>query len=533
MSATTFPARVDGEATACGRFVFREALAAHVETFFESYLRHSKGEWAGQLFQLSTWQRWIVRELFGWVRVSDGNRRYRTAYVEIPRKNGKSTFAAGLALYLAMCDDESGAEVYSAAADKDQALIVFKEASEMVRQCPELHEICEVQTKAIVVPGTTSVYRVLSSEAFTKHGLNASGIVFDELHAQPNRELWDVLTTSVGSRRQPLTIAITTAGFDRNSICYEQHVYAEKVRDGIIDDPTFLAVIFAADPGDDWTAPETWKKANPNLGISISEEYLAGECKKAKETPGYENTFKRLHLNLWTEQETRWVAIEAWDANDLDLADAAGLRGRRCYVGIDLSTTTDIAAAIRVFPRDDGTFDVVCRFYLPADSAAKRERRDRVPYPVWIREGLIKATAGNVIDYDFIKADVLSWSKIYDLREIAYDPWNATQIALQLEAEGATCVPFRQGFASLSEPSKLFEKLILGKKIRHGKNPVLRWMVSNVAIEIDPAGNIKPSKKRSTERIDGVIGCIMALGRATLPDENGPSVYRKRGLITV
>lgn len=528
-----FPARNDGETTACGRFVFRNALAAHAEAFFERYLRHSKGEWAGRLFVLSPWQRWIVRELFGWVRVDNGTRRYRTAYIEIPRKNGKSTFSAGLALYLTLCDDEPGAEVYSAAGDKDQASIVFKEAAEMVRQCRELHELCEVQTKAIVVPGTTSVYRVLSSEAFTKHGLNAHGIVFDELHAQPNRELWDVLTTSVGSRRQPMTIAITTAGYDRESICYELHLYAERVRDGIVDDPTFLAVIFAADPSDDWTKPETWEKANPNLGISISHEYLAAECRKAQETPGYENTFKRLHLNLWTEQDTRWISIRAWDANALEVADESSLRGRRCYVGLDLSTTTDIAAAVRVYPRDDGTFDVIPKFYVPAENAAKRERKDRVPYPLWIRQGWIIATPGNVIDYDFIKTDLLSLAKVADLREIAYDPWSATQIALQLEADGATCVPFRQGFASMSEPSKTFEKLILGGKIRHGNNPVLRWMVSNVAIEIDPAGNIKPSKKRSTERIDGVVGCIMALGRATLPSENGPSVYQKRGLVTI
>jgi phage terminase large subunit-like protein len=514
-------------------FFFDEDHAAHAEAFFENYLRHSKGEWAGQLFELSPWQREIIRELFGWRRIEDGTRRYRMAYVEIPRKNGKSTFAAGLALYLATADEEPGAEVYSAAGDKDQASIVFKEASEMVRQCRELNQICEVQTKAIVVAHTTSVYRVLSAEAFTKHGLNAHGIIFDELHAQPNRELWDVLTTSVGARRQPLTIAITTAGFDKNSICYELHDYAVKVRDGILDDPTFLAVIFAASPEDDWTDPATWRKANPSLGISVSEEYLAAECKKAKEIPGYENTFKRLHLNIWTEQETRWIQIRTWDENDLPRFSEAELRGRRCYIGLDLSTTTDIAAAIRIFPRDDGTFDIHPRFYVPSDNAEKRARRDRVPYPVWIREGKIRATPGNVIDYDFIKSEILGWSKIYDLREVAYDPWSATQIALQLEADGATCVPFRQGFQSMSEPSKTVEKLILGKKIRHGADPVLRWMFSNVAIELDPAGNIKPSKKRSTERIDGVIGLIMGVGRATLPDKNGPSVYAKRGLVSI
>jgi len=516
-----------------GEFVFVEEDANHATTFFETYLRHSKGEWAGRLFSLSPWQRDLVREIFGWRRISDRSRRYRTVYIEVPRKNGKSTFAAGLALYLATADDEPGAEVYSAAADRDQASIVFREAAEMVRQCDELRELCEVQTKAIVIAETTSVYRVLSADAHTKHGLNAHGIVFDELHAQPNRDLWDVLTTSVGARRNPLAVAITTAGFDRNSICYEMHEYAAKVRDGVIDDPSFLPVIFAADEGDDWTSPATWRKANPNLGVSVSEEYLANECRKAKELPGYENTFKRLHLNLWTEQETRWIPVETWDSNDLPVAEEHELRGRRCYVGLDLATTTDIAAAVRVFPRDDGTFDVLPTFFVPAENAEKRARRDRVPYPVWIREGKIVATPGNVIDYERIKAEILRWSRLYDLREIAFDPWSATQIALQLDAEGAKTVEVRQGYATLSEPSKAFEKFVLARKIRHGGNPVLRWMVSNVAIEIDAAGNIKPSKKRSRERIDGVVACVMALARSTVPEETGRSIYRSRGLVSL
>jgi phage terminase large subunit-like protein len=310
------------------------------------------------------------------------------------------------------------------------------------------------------------------------------------------------------------------------------HEYALKVRDGVIDDPNFYVAIFAADPGDDWKDPETWRKANPNLGVSISEDYLARECRRAQELPGYENTFKRLHLNLWTEQETRWLALDSWDACDLPVATAAELRGRTCVVGLDLSQTTDITAVVLTFSRADGTIDVVPRFYIPKENAEKRARRDRVPYPAWIAQGWIKATEGNVIDYEIIKEDILALSKVHDVREVAYDPWNATQIALQLEADGVSVIPVRQGFASMTAPSKHLEGLVLSRKIRHGANPVLRWMISNTAIEIDAAGNIKPSKKKSTERIDGVVGLINALSRAIVPGPVG-SIYQRRGLSSI
>ena len=511
---------------------FDEVEARYAVDFFAEHLRHSKGEHAGTPFVLEEWQRKIVGDLFGWRSAVTGCRRYSTGWIEVPRKNGKSTLAAGLGLKLLTADGESGAEVYSAAADRDQASIVFREASEMVRQAPALSEMVEIQTKALIVADTTSAYRVLSADAHTKHGLNPSGIIFDEVHAQPNRDLWDVLTTGTGARRQPMTLGLTTAGHDRNSLAYQMHEYSLKVRDGVIDDPNFYVAIFAADPGDDWKDPATWRKANPNLGVSISEDYLARECRRAQELPGYENTFKRLHLNLWTEQETRWIALDSWDACDLEVAPPAELRGRTCVVGLDLSQTTDITACVLTFNRPDGTIDVVPRFYIPKENAEKRARRDRVPYPAWIAQGWIKATEGNVVDYDVLKEDVLALSKLYDVREVAYDPWNATQIALQLEAEGVSVIPVRQGFASMTAPAKHLEGLVLSKKIRHGGNPVLRWMISNAAIEIDAAGNIKPSKKKSTERIDGVVALINALSRATLPGSTG-SIYQRRGLASI
>lgn len=519
-----------GAPTFRDEFVFLEEFANYAERFFEEYLHHSKGEWAGQLLELEDWQRDMVRTVFGWYKIADGTRRYRTLYGELPRKNGKSTIAAGFGLFLTVADGEPGAEVYSAAADKEQAMIVFEEARRMAQQSPEILAKCEVMTKAIVVPETTSVYRVISADAFTKHGFNAHGIIFDELHAQPNRDLYDVLTTSTGSRRSPLTVAITTAGYDKNSICWELHDYAIKVRDGIIDDPTFLAVIFAADPDDDWTSPETWKKANPNLGVSVSLDYLATACKRAQEVPGYENVFKRLHLNIWTEQETRWLAVATWDSNDLPRCSEAETRGRKCFVGLDLSTTTDITAAVWVFPREDGTFDIFPKFYVPLIGAAKRERKDRVPYPRWIKEGFITGTEGNVVDYEVIRQDILRGSKTTELREVAFDPWNATQLALQLAGDGIQTVQFRQGFATMTGPTKALEGLVLSNRLRHNCNPVLRWMISNVSVEQDPAGNIKPSKRKSTERIDGVVGLIMGIGRAILPSEDTRSVYQSRGV---
>lgn len=528
------PIRVpDNALTYKDKYFFCPDSAKRAITFVEEYTKHSKGELAGKPFILEDWQKEIVAEIFGWLSIADGIRRYRLVYIEVPRKNGKSTLGAAIAAYLLTADGEAGAEIYSAAADKEQAAIVFREASQMILQCPELSELCDVQKNAIVVPTTVSVYRVLSADAFTKHGLNAHGILFDELHAQPDRELWDVLTTSVGSRRQPLIFAITTAGYDKFSLCYEIHSYAKKVRDGIVDDPTTFVRIYAADEKDDWKSPETWKKANPNLGVSVKLSFLEDECKKAQEIPAYENTFKRLFLNIWTEQETRWMSVETWDACDKDLPDESSVHGMGAYIGLDLASTTDIAACICVVPFEDGTFAIYPRFYIPKEKAKERSKRDRVPYEQWINDGLLIATPGNVIDYDYIRNDIVEWSESFEIHEAAYDPWSATQIAIQLQGEGMTVVPFRQGFATMSGPTKHFGALVAQGRIRHGKNPILRWMFSNVAVDTDAAGNIKPSKKKAVEKIDGIVGSIMGVGRATLSPDSGESVYAKRGMISL
>ena len=479
---------------------------------FFSKLRHTKGEWAGKPFALEPWQEAIVEKVFGTLK-ADGTRQYRTVYIEVPRKNGKSTLCAGLGAYLLYSDEEPGAEVYSAAADRDQAAIVFEQAKAMVEGNEELAEFSEVYRRSIVVPSKGRVWKVLSADAPTKHGLNAHGIIFDELHAQPNRDLWDVLTTSTGARRQPLVVAITTAGYDRHSICYQIHDYALKVRDGIITDDTFLPVIFAAGAEDDWTAEETWRKANPGLGTTVKLEYLRQECDRAKEMPAAQNTFRRLHLNQWTEQADRWIDMAVWDKNAGDV-DEAELLGRPCYVGLDLASTTDLCALVALFPLEDGKYAVRAKFWVPEENVQKRVHRDRVPYDVWIRDGLIESTPGNVVDYEFIRAAVGDWLTKYQVQEVAFDPWNASHLVTELQGDGAKMVEFRQGFASMSAPTKQFGKLLLAGELMHGGNPVLRWMASNVSVKQDPAGNLKPDKSTSTERIDGIVAAIMALGRA-------------------
>lgn len=496
---------------------FDDQAAQRALDVFRS-LKHTKGEWAGKSFDPEPWQAEVISKVFGSKR-PDGQRQYRIVYIEVPRKNGKSTLAAGFGCVLLYSDREPGAEVYSCAADRDQAAIVFEQAKQMVLNHEEFGPVSEVYRRSIVYRAQQRTWRVLSADAPTKHGLNAHGIIFDELHAQPNRELWDVMTTSTGARRQPLIVAITTAGWDRHSICWELHEYACKIRDGILTDDSFLPVIFAADEKDDWTAPATWQKANPSYDVTVKADYLAAECDRAKMSPAYQNTFRRLHLNQWTEQADRWIDLALWDMNDAP-PDLDALKGQTCYGGLDLSTTTDLSALVLVFPRLDG-FDVIPHFWAPLERIRQRSKRDRVPYDQWEADGILTATPGDVVDYAFIRQQVLDIMAQYDLRELAFDPWNAIQLATQLGEEGVTMVEVRQGFASLSAPTKELMTLLLAKKLRHGGHPILRWNASNVAVKQDPAGNLKPDKSQSTERIDGIVALIMALSRATLTPAGG------------
>lgn len=508
-----------------GDCTFDADRAMFAVAFIEECCQHVKGDLARKPFTLQPWQRAIVANLFGWYR-PDGTRRYREAFIFLPRKNGKTTLIAAILVYVLYCDGENGAEIYSAAADRDQARLVFEQARGMVQQEPELNRRAHVYQHSIVVGGSS--YKTVSAEAGTKHGYNSHLVVIDELHAQPNRELVDVLMTSTGARSQPLVIHITTSDYERPSICNEKHDYASKVRDGIIDDVAFLPVIYEAHLEDDWTDPAVWAKSNPNLGVSVSEEYLARECQRAQESPSFENTFKRLHLNIRTEQDVRWLQMDRWDACNKAF-DMETLAGESCWCGLDLATTTDIAAFVKVFKRDD-RYILVPTFWVPRERIGLRDRRDRVPYLQWTREGLITATEGDAIDYAAIERDILADSKVYKIEEIAADPWNATQVLQHLAGENLVVFEHRQGFASMSSPTKEFEKAVLAGRIVHGGHPVLRWMASNVTVETDASAGLKPSKKKSTEKIDGIVAAIMAVGRASMGQPEPPSYYETHGL---
>jgi phage terminase large subunit-like protein len=506
--------------------------AAQVAINFFGLLRHTKGEWAGQPFILDDWQiEDIIKPVFGWKRHSDGTRRYRTVYIEVPRKSGKSTIAAGMAALLLLADGEAGAEVYSAAADRDQARIVFEQAKQMIEGSPRLAKITDVFKNTIMAP-KKSVYRVLSADAPTKHGLNAHGVIFDELHAQPNRDLWDVLTTSVGARRQPLIVAITTAGYNRQSICWEMHEYARQIKEGIIDDDSFLPIIYAADENDDWLDEKTWEKANPGIDKTIKREYLQNEARKAENVPAYQNTFRRLHLNQWVQQETRWLDMTAWDNCD-EAIDPNLLQGALCYGGLDLASTSDIASLVLCFPNEPGDkerYALMPFFWIPEDNMIERARKDRVPYDAWVRDGLVMATPGNVIDYGYIIRHIEELGEKYRISEIAFDRWGATQISQTLEGAGFTMVGFGQGFASMSPPTKELMRIVLDGKLVHGGNPVLRWMADNLVVSSDAAGNMKPNKAKSREKIDGIVASVMALDRAIRHEGKPMSVYESRGL---
>ena len=488
-------------------------------------LTHTKGPFAGQPFKLRPWQKRILTQLFKTRK--DGLRQYRTCLLMLPRKNGKTELAAALAIYFLLFDGEIGAEVYSAAADRDQAALVFHVAAQMIRNEPELLAVCEIieSQKRIVYRAKGSFYRAISAEAYSKHGFNASVVIYDELHAAQNRELWDVLSTSQGARAQPLMMAITTAGYDRHSILWELYAHAKKVAETPTLDPTFLPIIYEAPVDADWTDERVWKAANPALGDFRSLEDMRTAAQRAQEIPAQENTFRRLYLNQWTEQATRWMTMTAWDACR-GTATRAELRGRPCYLGMDLSTTTDLTALVGVFPDDDG-FDVLAQFFVPHDNIRRRAQRDRVPYDQWSRDGYLVATPGNVVDYDAVRRTIQDWAAEFTIREIDYDPYNATDLVRRLKDEdGFPLVEIRQGMGSLTAPTKSLTTAILSKRLRHDGHPVLRWNISNAAAETDAAGNLRLSKKLSTEKIDGAQALVMAVDGLDRHQVEKPPAYQ-------
>lgn len=502
---------------------------------FIEMLKHTKGKWAGKRFWLFPWQEQVIRDIFGVVD-ANGKRQFRTAYVEIPKKNGKSELAAAIALYLLYADGEASPEVYGAAADRQQASIVYEVARQMTEMNPILMKRSKIMTagKRIVYSRNSGFYQVLSAEVGTKHGLNVSGLVFDELHTQPNRQLYDVLTKGSGdAREQPLYFLITTAGTDRESICYEVHTKAVDILAGRRIDHTFYPVVYGLSDEEDWTDEENWKKANPSLDQTISIERVRDMFREAMNNPAEENVFKQLRLNMWVSSLTRFIPEHIYDIGNEPI-DMEALKDRDCYAGLDLSSTDDITAFVLMFPprTEDEKYIMLPFFWIPEDTIPQRVRRASVPYDVWRKQGYLNATEGNVIHYGFIEKFIEKLGEQYHIKEIAFDRWGATQMTQNLEGMGFTVVPFGQGFKDMSPPTKELMKLTLEEKIAHGGHPVLRWMMDNIYIRTDPAGNIKADKEKSTEKIDGAIATIMGLDRAIrCGNDTGESVYDTRGLL--
>jgi phage terminase large subunit-like protein len=519
------------------------AAGQRVVDFIERYCKHHKAEWAGRPLLLEEWQKRILRIVFGWMR-SDGTRRFRTVYIEIPRKNGKSELTGGVGIYLMVADGEYGAEIYSVATKRDQAKIVWGAAEAMVKASPALKKRIRTYKNSLSCERMGSKFEPLSSESDTQDGLNASAQLTDEAHAHKDRHLYDVVATSMGSRRQPLNWVITTAGvYNPETIGWELHERAMHVLDGVIEDDSFFAFIAAADEEDDWEVPETWLKANPNYGVSVKTDYFREQYERAATTPSFLNTFLRYHLNRWTQQRDRWIPIEKWNACDR-IVDEVALEGRRCFAALDLSSKIDITSLTLCFPRGRASeseprqYDFVFRFWCPEETIMRRSKEDRVPYDAWVRDGWMVATPGNVVDYSFPIAEVEAFAKRYTIDELAYDPWNATATATAIQDKDPSLVlvEFGQGFKSMSEPTKELEKLVIANQIGHatskGVHPVMRWMVANVAVKKDPAENLKPDKSSAIGRIDGVVSSIMCLGRALVkPDET--STYESNELFVL
>ncbi len=495
-----------------------DAQAADDAVNFVALMCHTQGPLAGKPFILAPEQVWVTREAFGWKR-SDDSRLIRTVYVEEGRANGKSQWGAAIAGKLLYADGESNPEIVGAAKDRQQARIILQRLQAMIRTNPDLLKRSSLLRSEIRHRTNGGTYRATSADVGGAWGGAPHGIIFDEVHAQPNRDLWDALTTGTGKRRQPMIWAFTTAGWDRETLCWELHELVRQIFEATIDDPSFLGVVWAAAEDADWTDPNVWQSANPLLArpdsdltpsgspAAISHEYMAGECRKALSLPAFQNTFRTMYLSQWVGQEVRFIPMEEWDQN----AGPVTPSKRPAFGGLDLASNTDLASFQIVSRAPDGMLEIETRLYAPADNLRERCRRDRVPYDVWARDGFLTLTPGNTIDQDYIKADVLEAMDTYDLKDVGYDKWNANKLVKELENEGVTMVEVRQGFASLSVPTKELLRLTMKHSLRHGGHPLLRWMVSNTAATVDAAENIKPDKAKSTGRIDGVVATILAL----------------------
>ena len=511
-----------------GRYFDKKAAMRAIH--FIEKLKHTKGVWAGQRFRLEPWQQFVLWNIFGW-KNADGTRRFRYAYIEIARKNGKTALSAGIGLYMLFADGESRPEVYSAATVKDQAKICFSDAVEIVK-ATDLKNYLTPYRNSIVYELKGGTMKPLSSDYGTHDGLNPSCGIIDEFHAHKDSGMFDVIKSAFGARRQPLMFVITTAGFNKSGACYAYRENVIKVLRGVNEDDSLFGIIYTLDDKSEWDDPKMWIKANPNLGVSLSADYLADQVKDAKNRPEAVRNVMTKNVDLWVDAERTWILDDAWQ-KCIGTTAPADLKGCACWGGLDLSNVSDITAYVLLFHEND-RFQLLPHFWIPEEKMLEKIRKENINYDKWVAEGYVTVTPGNVIDYDFVKADILRIVTDYDLRTSAYDRWNSSQTIIDLQNEGMECNPFGQGYGSMSAPTKEFEKLVLTGKIEHFGNPVLRWMLASTLVKTDPAGNIKPDKEKSTQKIDGIVAAIMALGEwmtAQANDESNP--YENRGLLTL
>lgn len=508
---------------------FDRKAAMRAINFIER-LKHTKGEWAGQRFRLEPWQQFVLWNIFGW-RNADGTRRFRYAYIEIARKNGKTALSAGIGLYMLFADGEARPEVYSAATVKDQAKICFADAVAIVK-ATDLKNYLTPYRNSIVYELKGGTMKPLSSDYGTHDGLNPSCGIIDEFHAHKDSGMFDVIKSAFGARRQPLLFIITTAGFNKSGACYAYRDNVIKVLRGVNEDDSLFGIIYTLDSKEEWDDPKMWIKSNPNLGVSLSADYLADQVKDAKNRPEAMRNVMTKNVNLWVDAEKTWILDDVW-MQCMGTTDPADLKGCACWGGLDLSNVSDVTAYILLFHEND-RFQLLPHFWIPEEKMLEKIRKENINYDKWVAEGYVTATPGNVIDYDFVKADILHIVADYDLRTSAYDRWNSSQTIIDLQNEGMMFNPFGQGYGSMSAPTKEFEKAVLTGKVEHFGNPVLRWMLASTVIKTDPAGNIKPDKEKSVQKIDGIVASIMALGEwMTAQAEDDTNPYEQRGLLTL
>ena len=522
---------VQDKETAIDKGFYLDIPAGERPIHFIQRLKHTKDKWAGQPLLLEPWQMFILFNLYGWKK-ANGKRRYRTAYVQVARKCGKTALASGVALYGLYAEQIARAEVYSVATTRDQAKLCFTDATAIVK-ATALKERLKCFRDSISYEATGSFFKPLSADYGIHDGYSPSTVIIDEYHAHKDNGMLDVMVSGQAAREEPVNFIITTAGFNKNYPCYAFAKNAKNVINGITEDDSLFAMIFELDEDDDWTDPRNWVKANPNLGVSVSVDYLEQQVKDALNRPEAVTNVKTKNLNMWVDAEDTWVLDEKWMESSLTTDDSM-LEGMPCCGGLDLSSVADITAFVLLFKDDEERIYLKPYFWIPEDTYQEKIRKENVFYAEWVDKGYVRLTPGNVIDYDYIMADITQIAQRYNISSIAYDRWNSSQIVINLQNEGLQMSPFGQGYGSMSAPTKEFEKMILTKNLEHFGNPVLRWMMASVAIQRDPAGNIKPDKRKSSQKIDGVVASIMALGEMmTNMATQNLNPYNYRGMRTL